>query len=51
MRARIWKDRETGAWCYDVRSEGLRSTGEREKWEQALAEVLDELASRRAART
>lgn len=43
MKARIWLDRETGRWCYDVRGLGLRATGDRRHWELALAEAFDEM--------
>ena len=43
MKARVWKDRETGVWCFTVRdgdSGPLVFAGERRTWEQALLEVL-----------
>lgn len=43
MKARIWKDRETGRWCFDVRGYGLLSTGDRGDWPGALAEALDDM--------
>jgi hypothetical protein len=43
MKARIWKDRETGRWCWDLRGRGLRSTGDRADWAGALAEALDDM--------
>lgn len=43
MKARIWKDRETGRWCFDVQGHGLRSTGDRVGWPCALAAALDDM--------
>lgn len=43
MKSRIWKDRETGRWCYDVRGFGLRSTGDRADWPGALAGALKDM--------
>ena len=41
MKAKIWKDRLTGRWCWDVRSYRSRFAGERDTWADALAEALD----------
>jgi hypothetical protein len=43
VKARIWKDRETGRWCFDVQGHGLRSTGDRGDWSAALAGALDDM--------
>lgn len=43
MKARIWKDRESGRWCWDLEGHGLRSTGDRADWQAALDEALDDL--------
>jgi hypothetical protein len=43
MKARIWKDRETGRWCFDVQGYGLRSTGDRSAWRLALEEALGDM--------
>lgn len=43
MKARIWKDRENGRWCYEVTGPGLRSTGDKATWAGALAEALDDM--------
>lgn len=37
VKARIWKDRETGLWCYDIDDGPVSDTP---RWEDALAEVL-----------
>jgi hypothetical protein len=43
MKAKIWKDRETGRWCFDVRGYGLRSAGDRSAWRLALEEALGDM--------
>lgn len=43
MKARIWKDRETGRWLYDVQGFGMRSTGDRADWQGALTEAFGEM--------
>lgn len=43
MKARIWKDRETGRWRLDVQGHGLRSTGDSATWHGALTAALDDL--------
>lgn len=43
VKARIWKDRETGRWCYDVRGPMARCTGDRATWPGALAEAVAEM--------
>jgi hypothetical protein len=42
VKARIWKDRETGMWFFNVRNaDGSVSWyGKRRHWELALLEVL-----------
>lgn len=40
----MWKDRDTGRWCFDVQGYGLRSTGDRAAWRDALAEALADMA-------
>jgi hypothetical protein len=40
--ARVWK--QDGRWHWDVRSPGLRSTGERASWREAYDAALAELA-------
>lgn len=48
MKARIWKDRQSGAWCYEFRGcEGLFVPGERRTWELALSSVLAHIAAHR----
>jgi len=43
VKARIWKDRETARWCFDVQGDGMRSTGERGDWAGALAAALGDM--------
>lgn len=43
MKAVVRKDRRTGWWCWGVTGHGLRTTGERENWDDALAGALDDL--------
>ena len=43
MKALIWKDRETGRWCFDVRARGLRSTGDKATWQAALDDALADM--------
>ena len=43
MRAVIRRDRATGWWHWDVTGHGLCASGEREHWEDALAEALDDM--------
>ena len=43
MKARIWKDRETGRWCWDLQGYGTRSTGDRATWQDAMNEVFDDM--------
>lgn len=37
MKARIWKDRVTGRWCYDIDGRGAVDCP---RWDDALSEVL-----------
>lgn len=54
VRARVWKDRTTGLWFFDIRAAGVTHAGKRPTWEQALAQVLaaqaEAVAEQRAAR-
>lgn len=43
MKARIWKDRETGRWCWDLRGDGVRSTGDRATWQGAVDEAFNDM--------
>lgn len=43
VKARIWKDRETGRWFLDVQDRGVRSTGSSATWHGALAAALDDM--------
>jgi hypothetical protein len=43
MKARVWKDRDTGRWRFDVHGHGLRVTGDRETWDSALGVALDDM--------
>lgn len=54
MKARVWKDRATGLWFFDIKAPGVTHAGKRPTWEQALAQVLaaqaETVAEKRAAR-
>jgi hypothetical protein len=43
VKAKIWKDRETGLWCYDLQMNGLRSTGEVVEWTTAFNSVITDM--------
>ena len=43
MKARVWKDRDTGQWCYEVHGHGLRFAGDRATWGGALSEALADM--------
>lgn len=43
MKARVWKDRESGRWHFDVLGHGLRVAGDRTTWDGALSVALDDL--------
>lgn len=47
MKARIWKDREAGVWCYSIDHGGVSDCP---TWTEALSEVLAEIGAHRAAR-
>lgn len=44
----LWED-EDGCWHWDVRSPGLRSTGQRETWREACDTAQAEMTELRAA--
>lgn len=43
MKAKIWMDRDTGRWHWDLESHGVRSTGDRASWQAVLNEVFAEM--------
>jgi hypothetical protein len=43
VKARVWKDRARGRWCFDVIGPGIRATGDKATWPAALDAALDEL--------
>jgi hypothetical protein len=45
VKARIWKDRVTGRWCYDVDGRGAMDCP---TWEEALSVVLAATSSHSA---
>jgi hypothetical protein len=47
VRARVWKDRLSGAWCFAVPT--VRA-GARPTWEEALSDALAILAGTYASR-
>jgi hypothetical protein len=43
VKARVWKDRDSGRWCFDVLGHGLRVAGDRTTWDGALSVALDDM--------
>jgi hypothetical protein len=44
VKARIWKDRATGRWCYEVAAPGLAVGDDSITWAGALAGALADMS-------